>query len=512
MTEKELKQSFNKTNYDSVYQKNIKRIIDLLVGIIALPFFIIIFIPVAILIKLDDNGPIFYSSKRIGKNFKEFGMLKFRSMRVNAPNILNEDGSTYNSKDDPRVTKIGKFLRETSLDEIPQIINVLKGDMCLIGPRAGDVESKDTYDDDEKDKLLVKPGITGYTQAYYRNNLGVREKRLYDAWYAHNTSLKLDIKIFFKTILTVLKRENIYTNASIFGLTKKQIDEKLDDIIEFSELGEAVDNPVRTYSSGMYMRLAFSVAINVEADVLLIDEILAVGDVSFQKKCFEKLREIKYSGTTIVIVSHSLQQIEQICDKSIWIEKGHIRQIGNPKEIHLKYLKEMEEERQRLIHEAQKNKENDIEDRDSFCGKKVIRSGSGEVYFTNVTLKDKEEKLQNVYKSHDFMQVQYDFVNKSDIEEAVFSVRIYKDDNTHCYGTTSDIECNDTIKIKGKNKFIVDFDDLCLLDGNYMIDVDVKDKTGDIVYDSIHDTIRFDVINEDGRTGVCAIRTSWKVE
>ena len=307
-------------------------------------------------------------------------------------------------------------------------------------------------------------------------------------------------------------RENIYTNASIFGLTKKQIDEKLDDIIEFSKLGEAVDNPVRTYSSGMYMRLAFSVAINVEADVLLIDEILAVGDVSFQKKCFEKLREIKYSGTTIVIVSHSLQQIEQICDKSIWIEKGHIRQIGNPKEIHLKYLKEMEEERQRLIHEAQKNKENDIEDRDSFCGKKVIRSGSGEVYFTNVTLKDKEEKLQNVYKSHDFMQVQYDFVNKSDIEEAVFSVRIYKDDNTHCYGTTSDIECNDTIKIKGKNKFIVDFDDLCLLDGNYMIDVDVKDKTGDIVYDSIHDTIRFDVINEDGRTGVCAIRTSWKVE
>ena len=212
MTEKELKQSFNKTNYDSVYQKNIKRIIDLLVGIIALPFFIIIFIPVAILIKLDDNGPIFYSSKRIGKNFKEFGMLKFRSLRVNAPNILNEDGSTYNSKDDPRVTKIGKFLRETSLDEIPQIINVLKGDMCLIGPRAGDVESKDTYDDDEKDKLLVKPGITGYTQAYYRNNLGVREKRLYDAWYAHNTSLKLDIKIFFKTILTVLKRENIYTN------------------------------------------------------------------------------------------------------------------------------------------------------------------------------------------------------------------------------------------------------------------------------------------------------------
>ena len=269
-------------------------------------------------------------------------------------------------------------------------------------------------------------------------------------------------------------RENIYTNASIFGLTKKQIDAKLDDIIRFSELGEAIDNPVRTYSSGMYMRLAFSVAINVEADILLIDEILAVGDVSFQKKCFEKLREIKYSGTTIVIVSHSLQQIEQICDKSIWIENGHIRQIGEPKEIHLKYLKEMEEERQRLIHEAKKNSEADLDDRDSFCGKKVIRSGNGDVYFTNVSLFNKEGKFETVYSSHDFMKVRYDFINKAEIQEAVVSIRIYKDDNTHCYGTTSDIECGNIIELNDKKVLNIDFEDLCLLDGNYMIDADIK--------------------------------------
>lgn len=307
-------------------------------------------------------------------------------------------------------------------------------------------------------------------------------------------------------------RENIYTNASIFGLTKKQIDAKLDDIIRFSELGEQIDNPVRTYSSGMYMRLAFSVAINVEADILLIDEILAVGDVSFQKKCFEKLREIKYSGTTIVIVSHSLQQIEQICDKSIWIENGHIRQIGEPKEIHLKYLKEMEEERQRLIHEAKKNSEADLDDRDSFCGKKVIRSGNGDVYFTNVSLFNKEGKFETVYSSHDFMKVRYDFINKAEIQEAVVSVRIYKDDNTHCYGTTSDIECGNIIELNNKKVLNIDFEDLCLLDGNYMIDADIKDKSGEIVYDSIHDMIRFDVVNEDGRTGICALKTSWKVE
>ena len=140
-------------------------------------------------------------------------------------------------------------------------------------------------------------------------------------------------------------RENIYTNASIFGLTKKEIDARLDDIISFSELGQYIDNPVRTYSSGMYMRLAFSVAINVDADILLVDEILAVGDANFQTKCFNKIREIKGQGTTIVIVSHSLGQIEQICDRSIWIKDGRIEKEGDPKSVHLEYLDYMNNER-----------------------------------------------------------------------------------------------------------------------------------------------------------------------
>lgn len=133
-------------------------------------------------------------------------------------------------------------------------------------------------------------------------------------------------------------RENIYINAAIFGLTKKEIDSRLQDIIDFSELHAFIDSPVRTYSSGMYMRLAFSVAIHVNADVLLIDEILAVGDAAFQQKCFERLREIKRNGTTIIIVSHSLGQIEQICDRSIWLHDGEIRMEGMPKEVHAHYL------------------------------------------------------------------------------------------------------------------------------------------------------------------------------
>ena len=135
-------------------------------------------------------------------------------------------------------------------------------------------------------------------------------------------------------------RENIYFNASIFGLTKKQIDERLNDIIEFSELGSYIDNPVRTYSSGMYMRLAFSVAINVDADILLVDEILSVGDQHFQEKCIEKMKELKKRGKTMVFVTHSLSSARELCDRAIWLHKGHIRLDGETNKVIDEYLKE----------------------------------------------------------------------------------------------------------------------------------------------------------------------------
>ena len=134
-------------------------------------------------------------------------------------------------------------------------------------------------------------------------------------------------------------RENIYFNASIFGLTRKEIDARVQDIIDFSELGDFIDTPVRTYSSGMYMRLAFSVAINVDAEILLIDEILAVGDQHFQDKCFEKLHELKNSDKTIVIVSHSLGSIKKLCDRAVWINKGEIQMDGKTNDVIKEYLK-----------------------------------------------------------------------------------------------------------------------------------------------------------------------------
>ena len=128
-------------------------------------------------------------------------------------------------------------------------------------------------------------------------------------------------------------RENIYFNASIFGLTKKEIDNRLEQIIEFSELGSYIDNPVRTYSSGMYMRLAFSVAINVDADILLIDEVLSVGDEHFQNKCYDKMRELKKEGKTMVFVTHSMQTVKQLCDRAVWLRNGKIEMDGNTEKV-----------------------------------------------------------------------------------------------------------------------------------------------------------------------------------
>ena len=195
-----------------MYKHFLKRVFDLFFCLISLPFFILFIIVVGIAIKIEDGGPIFYKAKRIGKNSKIFDMYKFRSMKVNAPNIINPDGSTFNSKDDSRVTRVGRFIRKTSIDELPQVINILIGQMSWVGPRASGADVLSTYKKDEVDKMKVKPGITGYSQAYYRNSIGVREKRLNDAWYANHVSLWLDIKIVFKTIIVVLKRENIYTN------------------------------------------------------------------------------------------------------------------------------------------------------------------------------------------------------------------------------------------------------------------------------------------------------------
>jgi len=208
-----------------MYKHFFKRLFDLLISLLALPFVLLTILIFGPIIFLTDRGPIFYCGKRIGKNGKPFKMIKFRSMKVNAPDIRLEDGSTYNGEDDPRVTKIGKFLRKTSIDELPQFLNVLIGQMALIGPRPDPIDFLDKYPEDIKFFLTVRPGITGYSQAFFRNSADGYEKMKNDAYYAKNISFSLDVKIFFKTIATVFKHENTYKDTSNESLANIEIKE-----------------------------------------------------------------------------------------------------------------------------------------------------------------------------------------------------------------------------------------------------------------------------------------------
>lgn len=202
----------------SLVYRFIKRTFDIACSaILMIPIGLVIGIS-ALFIKAEDKGPVFYMASRTGRYGKIYKMYKLRSMNVNAPDIRLEDGSTYNGDDDPRVTKFGKFARKTSIDELPQVINILKGDMTFIGPRPDTPIGSSAYTEEEKIILTVRPGITGYNQAVNRNSVLTKEKLKNDIYYVEHLSLWFDIKIVFMTIATVLGRKNINrTNASTDG-------------------------------------------------------------------------------------------------------------------------------------------------------------------------------------------------------------------------------------------------------------------------------------------------------
>mgnify|MGYP003371785250 FL=1 len=198
-----------------MYKLFFKRVFDILIGLLALPFVVLVIIFCAPFIYFTDRGPVFYNAQRIGKDCKYFKMFKLRSMYVNSADLKNADGSTFNSDNDPRGTPIGRCMRKASLDEFPQFLNILIGDMSFIGPRpkVGTI-NYETLTEDKRKSYSIKPGVTGYAQAYFRNSISNEEKYHYDAYYADNISFMMDVKIILKTIKSVLFRENINTEQS----------------------------------------------------------------------------------------------------------------------------------------------------------------------------------------------------------------------------------------------------------------------------------------------------------
>jgi undecaprenyl phosphate N,N'-diacetylbacillosamine 1-phosphate transferase len=196
-----------------MYKHYFKRIFDIIGALILLPLLLLVIIILSPIIFYTDKGNIFYNASRAGYMAKAFKMFKFRSMYANSLDIRNEDGSTYNADDDPRVTPVGKFIRKYSLDELPQLLNVLIGDMSFVGPRPNLPENHELegLTGDAKDRYLVKPGITGYVQAYYRNSISQDEKYKWDSYYAEHVSMWLDIKILYMTFWSVVNHKNINT-------------------------------------------------------------------------------------------------------------------------------------------------------------------------------------------------------------------------------------------------------------------------------------------------------------
>lgn len=330
-------------------------------------------------------------------------------------------------------------------------------------------------------------------------------------------------------------RENIYINASIFGFSKKEIENRINDIIEFSELEEFIDNPVRTYSSGMYMRLAFSIAINIDPDILLIDEILAVGDENFQKKCFNKIREFKNKGTTIVIVSHDLGSIQKICDRVIWIDNGNIKAIGEPKRTVDMYLESIAKisgkiiekenieiaaklaENEKIHIDCSDEKETEVyKSENSDKGKKENenRWGNRLIEIVDVRLYDTKNKETYVFKSGDECTIKIWYKcnaeNPNEIDDVCFGIGIFNSDNISCYGTNTYIDKVSKFKINDKGYVICKINKLNLIEGRYSLDVACHMENG-TPYDYQKSRLFFEVFSEIKDVGIAKLEHYWEI-
>lgn len=314
-------------------------------------------------------------------------------------------------------------------------------------------------------------------------------------------------------------RENIYTNAAIFGLNHREINRRIQDIIAFSELGDYIDNPVRTYSSGMYMRLAFSVAINVDADILLVDEILAVGDASFQAKCFNRLREIKASGTTIVIVSHSLGQIEQICDRSIWIHDGKIRADGLPREVHPAYLNYMAQQLvehssepvQQPPEECAKEQPQAEEGPPEEKEREKTRWGNGAASFTKIRLLDRQGKEKSAFLTGEPMTIEMSYQVNGQLKNPACGIGVFRDDGVHCYGVNTQIDHIKGLALKAEGIIRFEVKENLLLPGNYTLDVALHTEDG-FAYDYYRYAKKFQMVSQETEAGLVRLPHEWLVD
>lgn len=311
-------------------------------------------------------------------------------------------------------------------------------------------------------------------------------------------------------------RENIYNNASIFGLSEKEIKKRLNSIIDFSELHEFIDNPVRTYSSGMYARLAFAVAIHVDADILLVDEILSVGDINFQAKCNNHILELQKKGVTIIIVSHDLGSITQLCDKALLLEHGKLIGYGKSNDIRKLYMKHMSDEySDNMVQQENNIEEIEIieEDIPDAYKEGISHWGNQQVIIRNVVLKDERNNVKNIFNTGETIIIEYDYFCRidPDIVDPFIGIAISRVDGLHIYGSNTRIDNYEKIKLSSKGKVTIKLKNVMLMKNEYEIDLAIEDKNG-ISYDYIKNIARFYITSNIDDVGIMRVEHEFIVK
>lgn len=267
-------------------------------------------------------------------------------------------------------------------------------------------------------------------------------------------------------------RENIFINGIMLGLSRKSISQRFDDIVRFAELEDFIDQPVKTYSSGMFMRLGFAVAVNVDPDILLIDEVLAVGDEAFAHKCLDKISDFKKRKKTMVLVTHSMAMVEILCDSALWLKKGEVMKIGDPRMVCGSYLmdveakeeKDMQAEHQQLVEKLAGELPQDSNVQQS-------RWGGGEIQITKLQLLDEHEQEKYIYTLGDPMQIKLFVQARERVDDFVFGIGIFNSEGICCYGTNTYLEEFDPVECRGSGEVTFRIDQLNLIEGTYFLDV-----------------------------------------
>lgn len=306
-------------------------------------------------------------------------------------------------------------------------------------------------------------------------------------------------------------RENIYINGIMLGLTRREIDRKFPHIVEFADIGEYLDEPVKTYSSGMYVRLGFAVAVHVDPDILLIDEVLAVGDEEFSQKCIAKIQEMKYRGVTMLFVTHQLDLVRNLCDRALWLDHGEIAGIGDPIRVVDSYLQRISGTELAVVAPEDEAGEESDADSDTEDLETEERWGSGEILIPRVSLTDRDGNDLVAVGTGTPVTVELEVRVREPQTDFVFGIGIYHADGTCVYGTNTELEGWLPLRIEadGIVKFVVS--ELDLVAGSYRLDAAVHSRNGR-AFDYRRGVVRFAVGSRIHDVGVYRPKHEWQFE